>query len=73
MKRFVWILVASHVVLAAGLFVSLALEAVDLFVLLTASLLGLAVIQRFFLSRRGDRAGGTDADSRPVSRPRPRS
>ncbi|AEH38238.1 hypothetical protein [Halopiger xanaduensis] len=55
MNRLVWVLVAAYVGLAAGLFYCLAIGATDLFVLLAAVLLVLAVPQWLILSRRNGR------------------
>lgn len=67
MKRIVWVLVATYVGLAAGLFYSLAIEAPDLFLLLAALLLVLAVPQRLLLSRRGGRLPDAESTSRDRS------
>lgn len=73
MNRIIWILVASYVALAAGLVVSVALEAGDLFGLLAVVLLVLAAVQWLVLSRRGDRPTGPDGRSGPIDRPQNRS
>ena len=66
MKRLVWILVATYVGLAAGLFYSLAVESTGLFVVLATLLLALAVPQWLLLSRRGGRL--SDVESTPQDR-----
>ncbi|WP_121742149.1 hypothetical protein [Natronorubrum halophilum] len=56
MKRFVWVLVVSYVVLGSGLFYSLALESPTLFVATGGLLVSLALTQWYLLSRYNGRA-----------------
>lgn len=68
MVKIVWFFVVFSVVLATGLFYSLAIESIALFRVFAALLVVLAIVQWLVLSRRSRRTPDADADRMPRGR-----